>query len=141
MKRRCVLSTLGAAALGNAFGASHARAQTSTPARRVALLTVSARAGYGESIQALRDGLREQGLVDGRDIALDIRTAEGRLEDLPRLAAELAASHPAVIVAPGPDATDTALAATAATPIVSLGDLGASRHVQSLARPGGRVAG
>jgi putative ABC transport system substrate-binding protein len=136
MKRRRWISTVGAL-----IAAPRALAQTATPARRVALLAVSARASYAEPIQALRDGLREQGLVDGREIVLDIRTAEGRSQDLPRLATELASGQPAVIVTTGADATNAALAATAATPIVALGDLVAAGHAVSLARPGGRVTG
>ena len=93
-------------------------------------------------MQDFRDGLRERGHVEGRDFVLDVRFAEGRAQDLPRLAAELAALRPAVIVAPG-QAADAALAATAAlaTPIVSLGDLVASGHAAQLGRPGGRVTG
>ena len=136
-----VESTLGAAGLGSAFAASRALAQSARPARRVALLAVSARASYSGPIQALRDGLREHGHVEGRDIVIDLRTAEGRAQDLPRLAVELAASHPAVIIATGAAATDAALAATIATPIVALGDLVAAGHAASLAQPGGRVTG
>ena len=73
---------------------------------------------------------------------LDVRYADGRAQDLPRLAAELAALKPAVIIAPG-QAADAALAATTvqATPIVSLGDLVASGYAAQLGRPGGRVTG
>ena len=141
MKRRTWLSTVGVAGLGSALAPSRALAQPPRPAQRVALLAVSARASYAGSIQALRDGLREHGHVEGRDIVIDIRTAEGRAQDLPRLAAELAALNPAVIIATGADATDAALAATLATPIVALGDLVAAGHAASLARPGGRVTG
>ena len=51
--------------------------------------------------QALRESLRARGHVDGRDIVIDCRSAEGRPEALPGLAAEIAALRPAVIVAPG----------------------------------------
>ena len=141
MKRRTWLSTVGVAGLGSALAPSRALAQPPRPSQRVALLAVSARASYAGPIQALRDGLREHGHVEGRDIVIDIRTAEGRAQDLPRLAAELAAGNPAVIITTGTDATQAALAATLTTPIVALGDLVAAGHAASLARPGGRVTG
>jgi putative ABC transport system substrate-binding protein len=85
--------------------------------------------------------LRERGYVEGRDVVVDVRHADGQAQRLAGLAAELAALRPEVIVAPGPSATDAALAATAEVPIVSLGDLVATGHVAQLGRPGGRVTG
>ena len=141
MKRRAWLSAIGVTTLSSAFAPSSALAQTARPARRVALLAASAQASFTGSMQALRDGLREHGHVDGRDIVIDVRYAEGRAQDLPRLAAELAAGKPAVIIATGADAINAALAATTDVPIVALGDMVASGHAASLARPGGRVTG
>jgi len=92
-------------------------------------------------LQAILDGLRERGHVEGQDIVIDIRYAGGHALELPRLAAELAALRPAVIVALGSSAADAALAATSEVPIVSLGDLVAAGHAAQLGRPGGRVTG
>ncbi|MEI8266864.1 MAG: ABC transporter substrate-binding protein [Betaproteobacteria bacterium] len=79
--------------------------------------------------------------LSGVLIAVDLRHAGGRAQELPRLAAELAALHPALIVATGAAATAAALAATTDVPIVSLGDLVAAGHAAQLNRPGGRVTG
>ena len=141
MKRRSFVLAMGAAALDSALGGSRALAQRTKEPRRVALLTVSGEANFAPSLQAVRDGLREHGHVEGRDIVIDIRYAGGRAQELPRLAAELAALKPALIIALGAPATNAALAAAAATPIVTLGDPVASGHAAQLARPGGRVTG
>lgn len=141
MKRRLLISAWRAAALGSAMAASPALAQTARSPRRVALLLVSARTSDRDSMQPLRDGLHAHGYIEGRDIAIDVRFAEGRAQDLGRLAAELAANRPEVFVATGPARTDAAFAATTVTPIVALGDLVTAGHADSLARPGGRVTG
>jgi len=135
VKRRVFLLSTG-------FGAfDGAQAQAPSGARRVAVLTVSSEAAFATSLQALRDGLRGQGHVEGRDLAIDVRHAAGRAQDLPRLAAELAALKPAVFIATGALATDAALAATPDVPVVALGDLVAAGHAAQLGRPGGRVTG
>ncbi|HEV2053652.1 MAG TPA: ABC transporter substrate-binding protein [Methylomirabilota bacterium] len=93
--------------------------------------------------EAFRQGLRDLGYVEGRNLVIEYRDAEGKLERLPALAAELVALKVDVIVAPN---TVAALAATQATrtlPIVfaSAGDPVTSGFVTSLARPGGNVTG
>lgn len=118
-----------------------ARARTTQALRRVAVLTVSSAADFASSLQGLRDGLREHGHVEGVDIIIDVRHAGGRAQDLPRLAAELAALQPTLIVATGATATQAALVATTDVPVVSLGDLVAAGHAAQLSRPGGRVTG
>jgi putative ABC transport system substrate-binding protein len=90
---------------------------------------------------ALRDGLDERGHAEGRDIAIEVRCADGRAQELPRLAAELAALKCVLIIATGAAATDAALGATPDGPVVSLGDLVAAGHAAQLGRPGGRVTG
>ena len=141
MKRRSLLLTASAATLGATLVVPHALGQAAKEPRPVGLLTVSTEASFANSLQAFRDGLRERGHGEGRDIVIDTRYADGRAQELPRLAAELAALKPAVIIAPGQPATDAALAAAAEVPIVSLGDLVAAGHAAQLARPGGRVTG
>ena len=141
MERRLFLLATGATALGTALVVPHAFGQSAKAPRRIALLRVSDEASGANSLQSFRDGLRENGHVEGRDIVIDSRYADGREQELPRLAAELAALKPALIIAPGQIATNAALAATAATPIVTLGDPVAAGHAASLGRPGGRVTG
>jgi putative ABC transport system substrate-binding protein len=86
--------------------------------------------------------LTEQGLVLGRDIVIDMRSAQGRIDQVPQLAAELAATRPAVVITLGPQPTQAYLAADAGAPVVAL--LGAAVEigvVPELARPGGRLTG
>ncbi len=135
MKRRAFVAAAGTGGLGGAFG------QTGRAPRRVALLTVLTEAAFASSLQAFRDGLREQGQVEGDDMVLDIRHAGGHAQTLAQLAAELAALQPTVIVATGTAATNAALAASSEVPVVSLGDLVAAGHATQLGRPGGRVTG
>jgi putative ABC transport system substrate-binding protein len=93
--------------------------------------------------QAFRQGLRDLGYVEGRSVVIEYRDAEGKLERLPALAAELVALKVDVIVAPG---TPVALAAKQATRILPIVfpvaiDPIRSGLVTSLARPGGNVTG
>ena len=94
-------------------------------------------------IEALRQGLRELGYVEGRDIAFEWRSAEGKAERLPGLAAELVRLKVDVIVTGGAGATRPAKEATSAIPIVMAqdGDPVGSGFVASLARPGGNITG
>jgi putative ABC transport system substrate-binding protein len=135
MKRRALVLATGLAALGAG------RAQPARPSSRVAVLAVAGEAAFAASLQALRGGLRTQGFIEGGNLAMDVRHAGGRSQDLPRLAAELAALKPDVFIATGKAATDAALAATTDAPIVALGDLVAAGHAAQLDRPGGRVTG
>jgi putative ABC transport system substrate-binding protein len=91
---------------------------------------------------AFRDGLKEAGLIDGHNVAIDFRWAENKLDRLPALAADLAQRQVAVIV--GQNITIHAVrAATSTIPIVFVigGDPIASGLVTSLSRPGGNITG
>jgi putative ABC transport system substrate-binding protein len=92
---------------------------------------------------AFRQGLRELGYVEGRNIVIETRSAEGKSERLPGLAAELVRLTVDVIVAASPPATEAAKQATSTIPIVFAlsGDPVAAGLVASLARPGGNVTG
>jgi putative tryptophan/tyrosine transport system substrate-binding protein len=94
-------------------------------------------------LEALRQGLRELGSVEGRNIALEPRWAEGKYDRYPALAADLVRSKVDVIVAWSGQATKAAQEATRTIPIVMslVNDPVGSELVASLARPGGNVTG
>jgi putative tryptophan/tyrosine transport system substrate-binding protein len=142
VRRRSLLLASGSATLDTLVGASAALAQTASESRRIGMLTVADKASFAGQLQAFRDGLRERGHVEGRDIVIDIRYADARQPGLARLAAELAAQKPSVIVGFGPAATQAAHAATADVPIVALlRDFVAAGMATELGRPAGRVTG
>ena len=93
--------------------------------------------------EAFRQGLHELGYVEGQNIAIEYRSAEGKSERLPGLAAELVRLKVDVIVAASPPATEAAKQATSTIPIVFAvsGDPVAAGLVASLARPGGNITG
>ena len=120
-------------------------ATAAQPGRKVTQIGVlgATRAEDLPQWEGLRDGLRERGYVEGQNIVLEYRWAQGRFERLPDLAAELAALKPAVIVAFVTQASLAAKKATSAIPIVmvAVGDPVAAGLVASLTRPGGNVTG
>jgi putative ABC transport system substrate-binding protein len=137
MKRREFITLLGGAA---AAGPLTARAQQSTVAS-VGLLTSSRQ--DDRWLGALRQGLKEAGYIEGRNIAIKHRSADGHFDRVPALAAELVADSASLIIATSPPAALAAKAATATIPIIFLigpdpVELGL---VSSLSRPGGNVTG
>jgi putative ABC transport system substrate-binding protein len=95
------------------------------------------------SIEAFREGLRALGWVEGQNIAIEHRWAEGRLDRLPALAAELVRLPVDVLFAGSAEAFNAAKDATTTIPIVfrGVGDVIAGGVVASLARPGGNFTG
>ncbi len=92
--------------------------------------------------QLLRDSLAKHGLIDGKNIRLDMRLAEGKLDLLPGLAEALVRDGATVILAYGEEAGRAAQAATKTLPIVCVGDdLVDSGLAASLARPGSNMTG
>lgn len=106
------------------------------------LATVSAFA-IRDRYQAFRDGLRDLGYVEGKNIVIEARFAEGKLERLPELAAELVRLNVDVIVTSGPPSTRAVKKSTSTLPIVMAEDPDpvASGLVASLAQPGGNITG
>jgi putative ABC transport system substrate-binding protein len=93
-------------------------------------------------VEAFKQGLREHGYIDGQNIAIEWRFAEGRFERIPALTAELVRLKVALIFAVNPETAVPAKNVTKVIPIVfAAGDPIASGLVASLARPGGNVTG
>jgi ABC-type uncharacterized transport system substrate-binding protein len=138
MRRREFFSVLGSAAVCWPLAA---RAQKE-PAR-VAFLGSGAEQSSAIFVDAFREGMRDNGLVEGRHYVLDLRWAEGDYARFPALAGELAARHPALILATTISAVRAAQRAAPTTPIVmsSINDPVGAGLVASLARPGANTTG
>jgi putative ABC transport system substrate-binding protein len=109
---------------------------------RIGVLSATSPAERWGAVDGLRHGLHELGWVEGQSITVEWRWAEGTLERLPELAAELVRLNVELIVALGTPATVAAKHATTIVPIVSTaGDLVRLGLVASLAQPGGNLTG
>jgi len=120
-----------------------AEAQVPAKVPRIGFLASYSPTNNAHFLEAFRQGLRELGYVDGQNIAIEYRFAEGRPERLPALAAELVRLKVDVIVTGGPPAPEATKQATSTIPIVFAvtGDPVAEGLVASIARPGGNITG
>ena len=128
-----------------AFGAAPLRsiAQQSGKIPRIGLLIASAPLAMSPRMEAFRQGLRELGYVEGKNIIVEPRYADGKPDRLPALAAEFVRLDVGVILSSGPTATRAAKEATASIPIVMMfdDDPVGSGFAASLARPGANITG
>jgi putative ABC transport system substrate-binding protein len=110
---------------------------------RIGFLGMAPATVYAPYVAAFKADLLNFGYVEGRNIAIEYRWAEGKYERLPALASELVRRNMDVILTHGTPATRAAKDATASIPIImiSIADPVASGLVASLARPGGNVTG
>ncbi len=125
------------------MGGAVAEAQKPTKVPRIGYLAAVSPSTIAARIEAFRQGLRDLGYVDGKNIVIEYRFAEGKFDRLPDLAAELVRLKVDVIVTDGGAATPPAKEATSTIPIVmtQVGDPVESGFVVSLARPGGNITG
>jgi putative ABC transport system substrate-binding protein len=119
-----------------------AEAQQGGKVARIGILAAPSAASLSARVEAFRKGLREHGYVEGKNILFEYRYAEGKLDRLPDLAAELVALKVDVIVTASDPAVRAAKKATSTIPIVfaAVSDPVPSL-VESLARPGQNVTG
>jgi putative tryptophan/tyrosine transport system substrate-binding protein len=110
---------------------------------RIGYLSASSATEASSRTEAFRRGLSELGYVEGKNLVIDFRYADGKFDRLPALVAELVRLKVDVIVTAGPSVTGPAKDATTTIPIVMTNDsdpVGAG-FVASLARPGGNITG
>src|SRR5438552_11336302 len=139
MERRTFIAMLTGGIVVAPFAAE---AQPATKIARIGYLATNLGANP-HLREAFLQGLRDLGYIEGRNVAIETRAAEGKLERLPALAAELVALKVDVIVAASTPPALAAKQATRTLPIVfaATADAVASGLVTSLARPGGNVTG
>ena len=120
-----------------------AEAQQPTKIARIGFLSNNSLAAVSSWNEAFREGLRELGYVEGKNIVIEYRFGEGKLDRLPAMVAELVRLKVDVIVTGGPSATRAAKEASATIPIVMATntDPVGDGFVASLARPGGNITG
>ena len=138
--RRKLVVALSGAALAVPI---RAFAQPSAKIPRIAILAGSSSTGESPRVEAFRQGLRDLGYAEGKNIALEYRYADARFDRLPALADELIRLKVDVLVVSTTPAVRAAQNATRTIPIVFFGvyDPVAAGMVDSLARPGGNVTG
>ena len=132
-----------AAIAGSVLAAPFAvEAQESTTRPRIAFLGAESPSTNQHFLEAFRQGLQEHGYVDGQNMTLEARWAEGRSERFPELVGELIRAKSTVIVTVSVGAAVAAKNSTTAIPIVFIAsDPLGSGLVPSLARPGGNLTG
>jgi putative tryptophan/tyrosine transport system substrate-binding protein len=120
-----------------------AEAQQPTKVPRIGFLITSSPYTISARLEAFQQGLRELGYVDGKNIVVEYRYAEGKIDRLLSLAAELVRLNVNVIITNGSPPTSAAKEATSTIPIVMTQDADpvGSGHVASLARPSGNITG
>src|SRR5499426_19027 len=140
MNRKITVLTLCAMLLALCLPA---RAQQPTKVPRIGYLIGQSRSTAAVRIDPFRQGLRELGYVEGKNIVIEWGSSEEKLGPLPALAAELVRLKVDIIVTAGPIPTRAAKEATSTIPIVMTQDSDpvGSGFVASLARPGGNITG
>ena len=138
--RRRLLLAIGAASL---WSPARLLAQQQQRVYRIGFLIPPREAGGRPHLDAFREGLREFGYVEGKNVTIDVRFGEDDLARLPGLAADLVRQNPDVIVTGSPPGVRAVMEATRTIPIVigAVYDPVGQGFVASLGRPGGNVTG
>lgn len=125
------------------FGSSAAPAQEKTKLPTLGFLSANSAQNERSRIDVFRNGLHELGYVETKNILIEYRFAEGKLDRLPKLVSELVRGKVNIIVTAGNEAVQAAKSATQTIPIVMAfsGDPVGAGFVTSLARPGGNITG
>ena len=140
MHRRAFLSTMAGGLLAAPLAAE---AQTTRNVHRIGYLSVTSEANGLRNLEALRAGLRAFGYIEGQNIMIEARWADGRIERLPLLAAELVRLPVNLLCTAGGQASGAAQQATSTIPIVfaNVAFPIQSGLVASYPRPGGNITG
>jgi putative tryptophan/tyrosine transport system substrate-binding protein len=140
MDRRAFIGTLGGSLLAASLGAG---AESTSKVYRIGFLEAGAASVNRHFLEAFEKGLREYGYVDGENVVIDARWAEGKAERFPELLAELVKLKPDVIVVASTLGAVAAKKSIASIPVVFVGVSGPLDKglVASLARPGGNMTG
>jgi putative ABC transport system substrate-binding protein len=142
MRRREFITLVGGATVVWPLGARAQQAERSITRPHVAFLGAESKSTNQHFFDAFRQGMTEHGYIDGQNVILEQRWAEGRSERFPELVGELIGLKTDVIVAVSLPAALAAKSATKAIPIVFIaGDPLGSGLVSGLARPGGNLTG
>jgi len=145
LSRRWVVQGAGAVGLGLLAGCGRWPGQAQPTARvpRIGFLSASSPSANQSRLEAFRQGLRDLGYVEGESVVIEYRYAEGNLDRVSELAAELVRLQVDVIVTAAPSPTRAAKETTATIPIVMAYDVDpiGNGFVASLAHPGGNITG
>ena len=138
--RRELLVALGGAAPAWPLSA---RAQQVTKVYRIGMLETTSQIANATNLNAFRERLRELGYVEGRNLVIDYRSAEGQPDRFPALASELVGLKADLITTRGTPAVLAAKNATSTIPVVmtAIGEAVQTGVVASIARPGGNITG
>jgi putative ABC transport system substrate-binding protein len=137
VRRRALLG------LAAALAAASLRAQTRAQTYRVVLTSIGARKAIEHLVAAFEQGLRDHGYAPGKDIVIEVRSAEGSAKQYPELVRQVVRSRPDVILTGINASTSAVRTATQSIPIVfAVGtEVVTAGFVQSLSKPGGNLTG
>ena len=143
MTRRDLIALLGGTAAAWPAGVYAQQMSTKTNVPTIGWLVTGSPTSYRNSLAAFRDGLTAAGYVEGQNIRIEYRWAEGNVSQLPELARALVQQQVDVILAGGSVGAEAAKRATSIIPIIAagVGDLVELGLVSSLARPNGNLTG